>query len=321
MATKKATAKKSTSSRTAAAKKTTIVKNTTKVEAKPAKTAPVAASTVSTKQKSLRSLLPKNLAGVVVAEIVGTFALTLVALSTSSLGVLYAGLTVLVMTMAVGAVSKAHFNPAVTFGFWSIRKINWLTGLVYWGAQFVGALVAFVVMLLISGSAFGMDFSHFVTINWAVLAIELIATAVFVFGFTAVAHREDVTVGVKAIGIGLALTVGLFAGGVLLTNAQNSALVTYNNDLQSSSASGETGSTAQPSHILLVDGVLANPAIALASSELTEQQLQYRMQGYSQPAEKTAPTRFGLEVLLGTLAGAALGANLYVLMGYKKKDN
>lgn len=321
MATTKATAKKSTSSRAAAAKKTTPKKTVAaKAATKPTKDTAVTMPVMVPKKKRTERLLPVNLAGVILAELVGTFALTLVALTTSSFGPLYAGLAVLVMTMGVGAVSKAHFNPAVSFGFWTIRKINWATMLVYMGAQFFGAFLALVVLSLISGSAFGMDFSHFATVNWSVLAIEMIAVTIFMFGFAAVALRDDVNNGAKAAGIGLALTVGLFAGGVLLTNAQNSALVTYNKDMQAASLSGDTKNAPKPSHMLLVDGVTANPAVALASSELTEQQLQYRMQGYNQPAEKTAATRFGFEVLLGTLAGAALGANLYALMVYKQKD-
>ena len=34
------------------------------------------------------------------------------------------GLTVLTMTFAVGPVSGAHFNPAVTLGFWSCGKFD-----------------------------------------------------------------------------------------------------------------------------------------------------------------------------------------------------
>jgi MIP family channel proteins len=41
---------------------------------------------------------------------------------------------------AVGSISGAHFNPAVTLGFLSIRKIELKTALAYIGAQLVGGL-------------------------------------------------------------------------------------------------------------------------------------------------------------------------------------
>jgi len=41
---------------------------------------------------------------------------------------------------AVGSISGAHFNPAVTLGFLSIRKIELKTALAYIGVQLVGGL-------------------------------------------------------------------------------------------------------------------------------------------------------------------------------------
>src|SRR5579864_5125815 len=52
------------------------------------------------------------------------------------------GLVVLAMIYAMGDVSGAHLNPAVTIGFWAARRISLSTVLRYVPAQLLGALAA-----------------------------------------------------------------------------------------------------------------------------------------------------------------------------------
>jgi aquaporin Z len=52
------------------------------------------------------------------------------------------GLVVLAMIYAVGDVSGAHLNPAVTLGFWTARRFPGRCVPAYIGAQVVGALLA-----------------------------------------------------------------------------------------------------------------------------------------------------------------------------------
>src|SRR5690242_10884994 len=52
------------------------------------------------------------------------------------------GLALSVMVSALGAVSGAHFNPAVTIGAWVARKINGPTVAVYIAAQLIGGIFA-----------------------------------------------------------------------------------------------------------------------------------------------------------------------------------
>ena len=52
------------------------------------------------------------------------------------------GLVVMALIYAVGEVSGAHFNPAVTLGFWMTRRLSKTLVPIYLAAQFGGALLA-----------------------------------------------------------------------------------------------------------------------------------------------------------------------------------
>jgi MIP family channel proteins len=52
------------------------------------------------------------------------------------------GLVIMIMIYAVGHVSGAHFNPAVSFGFALSRHFPWPRVVAYWIAQVAGALIA-----------------------------------------------------------------------------------------------------------------------------------------------------------------------------------
>src|SRR5271163_1849388 len=87
------------------------------------------------------------------AEAIGTFALVfagagavMVDAKTHALGhvgvAVSFGLVIMVMIYAVGHISGAHFNPAVTFAFALTRHFPWSRAVVYWGAQLTGAIAA-----------------------------------------------------------------------------------------------------------------------------------------------------------------------------------
>jgi glycerol uptake facilitator-like aquaporin len=79
------------------------------------------------------------------AEFVGIFALTFIgagsimASGNNLLAVAAAhGLILAIMVSAVGHISGAHFNPAITFGFLITGRIVPLLAGAYWIAQFAG---------------------------------------------------------------------------------------------------------------------------------------------------------------------------------------
>jgi aquaporin NIP len=52
------------------------------------------------------------------------------------------GLVIMAMIYAVGHISGAHFNPAVTFAFALTRHFPWPRALGYWSAQVLAAIAA-----------------------------------------------------------------------------------------------------------------------------------------------------------------------------------
>jgi MIP family channel proteins len=97
----------------------------------------------------MRSSLARSL----VAELIGTFALVfagagaiMVDAKTHALGhvgvAIAFGLVIMVMIYAVGHISGAHFNPAVSFAFAVTRHFPWPRAGAYWLAQAAGALMA-----------------------------------------------------------------------------------------------------------------------------------------------------------------------------------
>jgi len=87
------------------------------------------------------------------AELVGTFALVfagcgavMVEAKTGALGhvgvAITFGLVIMAMIYAVGHISGAHLNPAVSLAFALNRHFPWTKLLGYWAAQLVGAFAA-----------------------------------------------------------------------------------------------------------------------------------------------------------------------------------
>lgn len=308
MATKKAVKKSSSATRKTAPSKSTT---TTKVRTVTAKTAATPRKTTAVKAKTGRKI-DSNVMNIVIAELVGTFVLTLVAvLSFQDTLPLYVGLTLAVMFMAIGAVSGSHINPAVTFGLWAVNRVKTLMVPFYWAAQLLGAMAAVVVVNLLSGSKLGLDFGHFGEFSWGMFSVELIGTAVFLFGLVAVLTRVDLSATSKALGVGLSLTIGLLVAGSLFANLQSgvdSSQITVETD----DATGQQRLANVPRE-LSIKGATLNPAVALANTEQTDSQLQ----GGQVAEGESMYTRLGWEVILSTLLGAALGANLARLVSYR----
>jgi aquaporin Z len=235
---------------------------------------------------------------VLLAELFGTFVLTTIVVTVANPIII--GFAVVVLVYALYAVSGSHLNPAVTIGLWTVRRFDGIKVPFYLAMQFLGAVLALLLTQAYQSNGYGISFASFGQFDAKILVAELLGTAVFVFAFAS-AVQKDLLDNVKSVAIGLALLTGLAVGGGLLGVAAQNA---------TSSAANSTPRIAK------IDGAVLNPAIALASSEKSDQQNQLQQTGATTaPAnEKRPSSRFTLETLVGGVLGGALGANLAMVI-------
>jgi len=153
----------------------------------------------------------KNKLAMLVGEFLGTAALTLTVLSIShsQLSLTFfiaaaAGLMVALMTLALSGISGAVFNPAMTIGLWTVRKLRTMQALTYLAVQLLGGAVAwelFVYLTKLTGV-------HNVgTYSSRVLVAEVVGTFVFAFVWAAAIYQRF-GLATKAAAIGGALMGG-----------------------------------------------------------------------------------------------------------------
>ena len=152
-----------------------------------------------------------------VAEGIAVFFLTLaVSLAIANQFPLTPVLAALVLGMfvyTVGPISGAHVNPAVTLGLWSAGKIKKTDALLYIVAQLLGAVLAYLLSMVITGQQPGWTVDNAPLVGLG----EFLGAFLLVFGVSAVAHgrvREGasgVVVGGSLL-MGITVTSGMSAG-------------------------------------------------------------------------------------------------------------
>jgi aquaporin Z len=165
----------------------------------------------------------KNKLAMLVGEFLGTAALTLAVLSIShsqlSLGYFIAttaGLTIALMTMALAGISGAVFNPAMTIGLWTVRKLRTMQALSYLVVELAGGAVAwqlFVYLTKLTG------IHNTGTYSARVLVAEVVGTFVFSFVWAAAVYQRF-NLFAKAAAIG-----GAFTAGSLIATLGSSGLL------------------------------------------------------------------------------------------------
>ncbi len=162
-----------------------------------------------------------------VAEFLGTGALTLLILSVqrSTIGVPFfvaaaAGLTLILMMFALGEVSGGYFNPALTLGFWTTRRISTIKAILYIGAQFLGAWGAYYLYTYFVKNSLQPVGGHY---SGRILTAEAVGTAVFSFGYASAVY-QGFTRAVTASVAGLAFMIGIIAASPAAIGLLNPAI-------------------------------------------------------------------------------------------------
>lgn len=176
-----------------------------------------------------------------VAEFVGTFTLIFIGCGsivaantihdTSLIGVAIAhGLAIGVMVSALGHISGAHFNPAVTFALLVNRRIKPALACVYWVAQLAGAAVAalLVQQLLPRAASEAVNLGVPALGNGvdAAAGFGLEAILTFFLAWVIIASAVDPRGTFKSIAglaIGLTITIDILFGGPFTGAAMNPA--------------------------------------------------------------------------------------------------
>ncbi len=174
------------------------------------------------------------------AELIGTCVLTFmgcgsaVFLGADVLGghlavALAFGLSIVAMAYVIGNISGCHINPAVSFGLAIDGRISWITMLLYWVAQCVGAIVGAALLFLLAGyfepgdqtGALGSNGFGSVGMIGAIIT-EVILTFIFVMVILGVTADKSKGA-VAGIVIGLSLTFVHIVGIPLTGTSVNPA--------------------------------------------------------------------------------------------------
>lgn len=157
-----------------------------------------------------------------VAEFFGTGILTFLILSVqrSTIGVPFfvaagAGLALAVTTYVLHETSGAHFNPALTIGLWTARRISTLLAAAYIIVQLLGGYLAGRLYIYFSGTHLQSVGGHY---SAKILIAEGVGTIIFTMAVASTIYKRFSIEGVAAF-TGIAYMVGIVAA-----SAGNAAL-------------------------------------------------------------------------------------------------
>ena len=162
-----------------------------------------------------------------VAELLGTFALTLVGAGGEVIAhvsggevshaarAVAPGLLVLALIYAIGDASGAHFNPAVTFAFAARRDFPWTRVPGYWAVQLLGAICAAGLLRALFGNVAGLGANHPHHGTEASLVMEAVLTCLLILVILGTATRYSLVGPNAALAVGATIALcGLFAAPI-----------------------------------------------------------------------------------------------------------
>jgi aquaporin NIP len=166
--------------------------------------------------------------GKYIAEFIGTFALVFAGtgaiiindvsggvITHLGVGIVF-GLIIMTMIYALGEISGAHFNPAVSFGFWLAKRLSSKELVPFVMSQILGAITASVLLRTIfpQHQTLGTTLPHFVSTSGDFF-LETILTFFLMFVIIHVAQgaKEKGLMAGVAIG-GMVALEAIFAGPI-----------------------------------------------------------------------------------------------------------
>lgn len=156
----------------------------------------------------------RNKVAAIMAEFLGTgvLALVIVSVQRSTIGLPYfvglaAGLSAGLLFLVFAKASGGQFNPALTIGLWTARKVKTLDAILFVAAQ------------LLAGYLAGLLYSYFIdseltavshVFTGRVMVAEAVGAAIFTMAVAAAVYNERQE-GVKAALVGGGLALGVIA--------------------------------------------------------------------------------------------------------------
>lgn len=168
------------------------------------------------------------------AELVGTYALVtagcgaiMVNTETAALGhtgvAFVFGLVVMVMIAAIGHISGAHFNPAVTTAFALTRHFPWREVPFYVGGQMAGAILGALTLRVVLGDAASLGATLPAGSVAQAFGLEVLLTASLMFVIISVATDTRAVGETAAIAIGATVAVNALWAGPISGASMNPA--------------------------------------------------------------------------------------------------
>lgn len=115
---------------------------------------------------------------------------------------------------AIGSLTGAHINPAITISIWSVGKISGRTA----GLYIVSQIVAGFLALLVAGTYGAVDMASLFPVTlpaaWIAFGAEVVGALIFAFGVSAIVH-DNVSKGASGAMAGISLLLGVIFASFL----------------------------------------------------------------------------------------------------------
>lgn len=234
----------------------------------------------------------------VVTELLGSAVLTyaVLAISRSGLFISYFIATTLalafgLMVVAFGASVKGYFNPVITLGLWSLRKLQTLEAAVYIAVQFLGAVGASALFVYLTDQKLQSIAER--SFDWRVFIAEAAGAMLLGLGVAAAVYRRYDS-NKAAVTVGLALLVGVVVAASAANGFINPAIAL---GLQSWSKSYILGPIAGAVVGMYLYSLLYAPAgsfktvLAPVAASVTKKPAAKRSKAARKPAAKRSTVR------------------------------